>query len=73
MLYNGICMWLPWKHMLRYFDNFVEIRPMLYNGICMRLPWKHMLRYFDQCIFCQVHSIVPINMCTNFEDQSVQN
>ena len=26
-----------------------------------------MLRYFDQCIFCKVHSIGPINMCTNFE------
>ena len=26
-----------------------------------------MLRYFDQCIFYKVHSIGPINVCTNFE------
>ena len=26
-----------------------------------------MLRYFDQCIFSKVHSIGPINVCTNFE------
>ena len=26
-----------------------------------------MLRYFDQYIFCKVHSIGPINVCTNFE------
>ena len=26
-----------------------------------------MLRYFGRCIFCKVHSIGPINVCTNFE------
>ena len=26
-----------------------------------------MLHYFDQCIFYNVHSIDPVNLCTNFE------
>ena len=26
-----------------------------------------MLSYFDQCNVCKVHSIGPVNECTNFE------
>ena len=31
------------------------------------LPWKYVLCYFDWCNFCMIHSLGPINVCTDFE------
>ena len=39
---------------------------MLYNGV-FGLPWKYVLRYFIGAIFYLLHSIGPINVCTDFE------
>ena len=38
---------------------------MLYNGYLVAMEID--IRYFRSMHFCKVHSIDPVNVCTNFE------
>ena len=62
---------LPWKPSLFNFDisrNFMCNRDIgIFCGILVIVSRKHMLYYFYPYMFCKVHSIGPINMCTYFE------